>query len=69
MSTRQRKIPKILLIVDESRIAGRNLVKGIARYAHNFGPWFFCRKLPYYCDENRVSLKNPFATNSGLEFV
>jgi LacI family transcriptional regulator len=36
---RPRKIPRILLLVETSRIYGRGVAEGIARYALENGPW------------------------------
>jgi len=35
------KIPKVVLLVESARAAGRALLCGIARYAHHHGPWSF----------------------------
>src|SRR3989304_9932438 len=36
-----REIPKVALLVETSRGFGRDLLKGIARYARLHGPWSF----------------------------
>jgi LacI family transcriptional regulator len=36
---KHRHIPRILLLVETSRASGREIVEGIARYAHENGPW------------------------------
>ena len=36
-----RSTPKILLMIESSRGAGRKLIAGIADYANHFGPWQF----------------------------
>jgi LacI family transcriptional regulator len=41
MRKEDRKIPKIILLVESSRATGRALLCGIARYAHDHGPWSF----------------------------
>ncbi len=38
---RRLHIPHILLLIETSRAYGRQLVKGIGRYAHEHGPWSF----------------------------
>ncbi|MDD4872546.1 MAG: XylR family transcriptional regulator [Kiritimatiellae bacterium] len=38
---RKLKIPRILLLIETSRVYGRHLVEGIGRYAHEHGPWSF----------------------------
>ncbi len=35
------KIPRVILLIESSRASGRELLKGIARYAHHYGPWSF----------------------------
>lgn len=35
------KIPKVVLLIESSRASGRDLLKGIANYAHHYGPWSF----------------------------
>lgn len=35
------KTRHILLLIESSRAAGRDLLRGIARYAHHHGPWSF----------------------------
>jgi LacI family transcriptional regulator len=39
-STRPQ-IPKIVLLLESSRVSGRALLAGVARYAHHHGPWLF----------------------------
>ncbi|MBN2211667.1 MAG: DNA-binding transcriptional regulator [Sedimentisphaerales bacterium] len=40
--------PKILLIIDASRVCGRGILLGIARYARLHGPWTFYQTPPNY---------------------
>lgn len=35
------KIPKVILLIESSREAGRALLRGIAHFAHHHGPWSF----------------------------
>lgn len=35
------KIPKIILLIESSRVSGRDLLRGIAEYARHHGPWSF----------------------------
>ena len=37
-----RDIPKVALLVETDHAFGRDLLRGIARYAHLHGPWSFC---------------------------
>ncbi|MBN2580519.1 MAG: substrate-binding domain-containing protein [Pirellulales bacterium] len=37
--SRKRRVPRILLLIETSRVYGRKLVEGIARYAWENGPW------------------------------
>ncbi|AQT70032.1 Xylose operon regulatory protein [Anaerohalosphaera lusitana] len=39
---------KVAILIDTSREYGRNVLRGIANYAHDYGPWIFYRKLPFY---------------------
>lgn len=39
-----KSIPKVIMLVDTSRVSGRNLIRGIAMYARLHGPWFFNRQ-------------------------
>lgn len=39
---------KILLLIDFSEAYGQNLLRGITRYAKDFGPWKFCRMPTFY---------------------
>jgi len=34
---------KIILLIDISEEYGQNLMKGIAKYSKEHGPWVFCR--------------------------
>jgi len=55
------ELPKILLLVETSRVAGRDILLGIASYSHIHGPWHFSRKPPFYIlpEEKQTSqLKN-----------
>ena len=36
-----RPIPKVILLIESSRAAGRALLRGIANYSHLHGPWSF----------------------------
>jgi LacI family transcriptional regulator len=36
-----RRIPKVILLIESSRAAGRGLLRGIADYARHYGPWSF----------------------------
>jgi LacI family transcriptional regulator len=43
-----KKIPKVVLMIENSRQAGHNLLRGVAKYARIHGPWDFFRQTPYY---------------------
>ncbi|MCL4177902.1 MAG: hypothetical protein KJ072_09170 [Verrucomicrobia bacterium] len=32
---------KVVLLLESSRASGRDLLRGVARYAHHHGPWSF----------------------------
>lgn len=36
-----RPIPKVMLLIESSRASGRALLHGVARFAHDHGPWSF----------------------------
>lgn len=46
---------KVLLLIESSRAAGRELLRGIARYAHHHGTWSFLWQ--------PAGLENPFPAN------
>jgi len=41
-------VPRIAVLIESSRASGRGLLRGIAKYAHLFGPWTFYRMPPTY---------------------
>ena len=41
-------LPKVILLLENSRASGRGLLRGIARYAHINGPWRFVQSPPFY---------------------
>ena len=43
---------KIILLTDFAEEYGKSLLKGVTRYAQEFGPWVFCR-MPIYYRETR----------------
>lgn len=46
-------IPKVVLLMDDSRVAGRMVLHGIAEYARIHGPWIFHTEPPYYMNPSR----------------
>ncbi len=46
-----KEIPKVLLLIDTSREAGRKLLYGITKYSRLRGPWRFNRKSVYFFEE------------------
>lgn len=42
------RIPKIAVLVESSRAAGRGFLRGISKYARLYGPWTFYRLPPVY---------------------
>lgn len=34
-------VPRVVLLIESSRSSGRSLLRGIANYAHHYGPWAF----------------------------
>ncbi|MFA5688128.1 MAG: DNA-binding transcriptional regulator [Kiritimatiellales bacterium] len=39
---------RVVLLIEEEREVGRGLLRGIAQYSRNFGPWMFYREEPFY---------------------
>ncbi len=52
---------KIMLLIENSRAFGRNLLKGISRYAKLHGPWDIYRVPPFYRD--------PYGKDSALAMI
>ena len=48
------KQPKILLIIETSRIYGRKPLRGIAQYALLNGPWQIERQAPFYLQHSQT---------------
>ncbi len=44
------KIPKVILLIENSRAYGRELLRGIARYSRLYGPWSFYMEPPFYLE-------------------
>jgi LacI family transcriptional regulator len=44
------KIPKVALLIENSRTYGRELLRGIARYNRFYGPWSFYMEPPFYLE-------------------
>jgi len=42
------KIPKVILLIENSREPGRGVLRGIAKYSFLRGPWTFYTKPPFY---------------------
>jgi LacI family transcriptional regulator len=38
---RASTIPKVVLLLESSRSSGRDMLRGVANYAHHYGPWSF----------------------------
>ena len=49
-------IPKVIITADTSRVSGRRLIRGIAKYARLHGPWLF----------NRQPMFNQYQTGSKI---
>jgi LacI family transcriptional regulator len=52
-----KKTFKVILFVESSRASGRDLLRGVARYAHHHGPWSFYWE-PGGLDTSRPNLKS-----------
>jgi len=42
------KIPKVILLIESSRLSGRDMLAGIGKYTQLYGPWQFYRRPPVY---------------------
>ncbi len=45
------KIPRVILWIENSREYGRQLLRGISKYASLYGPWNFCTAQPFYYEK------------------
>jgi LacI family transcriptional regulator len=56
------KIPKVILLIENSRTYGRGLLQGIVRYSRLYGPWSFYMEPEFYMESTgtvkEVSLSN-----------
>ena len=57
-----KDVPKIFLLIEQSRAFGRELLRGISRYAQIHGPWLFITKHDFYYGGGSSS-------SSGLEDI
>ena len=44
------KIPKVILLIENARTYGRQLLRGIGRYARFHGPWSFYMEPEFYVE-------------------
>ena len=47
------KIPKVILLIESSRLSGRDILAGIAKYTQLYGPWQFYRRPPVYIQSDQ----------------
>lgn len=47
------EIPKVMVIMESSRISGQLMMAGLAQYARLHGPWIFITETPYYIRAKR----------------
>jgi len=52
-----KRIPRILLMIEDSRAYGRGLLRGIGRYARFHGPWVFLTRAEFYHGGSRISAR------------
>ena len=56
------KIPKVILLIENSRTYGRGILQGIVRYSRLYGPWSFYMEPEFYMEPTgtvkEVSLSN-----------
>ena len=56
MISKKKKIRKILLLVEKSRAAGSQFIKGFSRYANIYGPWQIYSLPPLYLTKSTIHL-------------
>lgn len=56
MRFKKKKIRKILLLVEKSRAAGTQFIKGFSRYANIYGPWQIYSLPPLYLTQSAIHL-------------
>lgn len=44
------KVPRVLVLLDKSRVADRLYLRGIVKYSHLLSPWRVCTLAPFYRD-------------------
>ena len=55
MAKAYKKVPKVVLFLENSRQYGRDLVCGIAKYSRLYGPWSFYREDQFYNRTKKTS--------------
>ncbi len=55
-----KTVSKVILLIENSRQFGRDLQRGIARYAALHGPWNFYNLPPFFVEQSRQSQKLEF---------
>ena len=53
MNKNQKDIPRVALLIDQSRHYERKLMEGISEYIQLHGPWLLFRVSPYYISGNK----------------
>jgi len=53
-----KRIPSILLAIEDSRAYGRGLLRGISKYARVHGPWLFQTRPEFYHSGSRTKLSD-----------
>lgn len=55
MPKETKKVPKVVLFLENSRQYGRDLIRGIAKYSRLYGPWSFYREDMFYNRTKKTS--------------
>ncbi len=61
-------ILKVFLFINPEREAGKQMISGIAKYVHIYGPWIFYKKFPYY-EKSSSKYKNPLGFVQGQKAI
>ncbi len=62
------RLPKVLLFINPERASGKLMITGIAKYIQVYGPWIFCKKIPYY-EKGFSMYKRPLDSHEGQEMI
>ena len=60
------KIPKVILLIENSRTYGRELLQGIVRYSRLYGPWSFYMEPEFYMEPTGTVKEVPLSNLKAL---